>query len=432
MPRRSIGLLAAAFVCAQLRAQGFQEPVPETAPTARTAQDPERARMQEIERLLRELDEKYKDEIEDLRFELQTLQEAAARHEAAAREQPQLQNVFNPRITVFGNFLARSDDQHVFVDDDPALERLDDRMNLREVELDFRAAIDPWADGVLIGTFGQEVPGEFETEVEEGYFLLKKLPVLDSAPGGLKLKVGRFRPDFGRFNKIHLHDLPQIDYPRSLQTFLGEEGYIQNGASGQFFLPQPSETSTLEATLSVLNGGDMPLADGQEGSELALLGHLAWFGEVSSSTSLELGASAWKEGSDRQLYGVDATYKWKPLVGGEWRSFLIGGELYRAELDDTGLDESPMGFYVWSQYQLDRNTYLGVRFDRSEEVDDSSLQTDTYGAYLTYYTTEFLRFRLAAEHAESDLDVVDGRNSAFLELNFVFGSHPVEPYWVNR
>jgi hypothetical protein len=60
------------------------------------------------------------------------------------------------------------------------------------------------------------------------------------------------------------------------------------------------------------------------------------------------------------------------------------------------------------------------------------LETDTYAAFLTYYTTEFLRLRLGYEHTKSDVAEMDGLDTGWLELNFVFGSHPVEPYWVNR
>ena len=52
-------------------------------------------------------------------------------------------NVFNPQITAFGNFLGRIDNQRVYLDDDPTLERIDNQMNLREAEFDFRAPIDP-------------------------------------------------------------------------------------------------------------------------------------------------------------------------------------------------------------------------------------------------------------------------------------------------
>lgn len=371
-------------------------------------------------------------EIDDLNFRVEALEDELAKERAARSSAPLSASVFNPGITVFGNFLGRWDDQPVFLEDDPMEERIDDRFNLREVELDLRAAIDPWADGVVIGTFESEVPNEFESEIEEGYFVLKKLPVLDSAPGGLKLKAGRFRPEFGRFNYIHLHDLPQPTYPRALGTFLGEEGFIQNGLSGQFFLPVPGERQSLEAIVQVLDGGNLPLAENLEGNEIATLGHLKYFRDLSQGSNIELGLSAYEGDSDHQLLGVDATYKWKPYASGEWRSLLVGGELFASALDDPTLGDDPLGYYLWSQYQFDRKTYLGVRYDHAEELEDDTQETDTVGTYLTYYTTEFLRFRFVLEHTESDVDELDGLNTAALELNMVFGSHPVEPYWVNK
>jgi hypothetical protein len=258
------------------------------------------------------------------------------------------------------------------------------------------------------------------------------LPFLDSAPAGLKLQVGRFHQDFGRFNMIHLHDLPQPSYPRSLTNFLGTDSYVQDAIGGQFFLPSPSESSTLQANLALLDGGNIPIDPANNGANQAGLGHLEWFNELSDSQSLDLGVSAWSEDADHSLYGLDATYKWKPLAGGEWHSFLLGGEWFSAALDDPSTSDNPTGFYVWSQYQFTQNVYLGVRFDRAEEVADSSQVTNTYGTYLTYYTTEFLRFRLGLEHADSDVSTLDGRNTALIQMTMVFGSHPTEPYWVNR
>src|SRR5262249_24464826 len=150
-------------------------------------------------------------------------------------------------------FLGRWDDQPVFLNDDPAGERIDDRWNLREAEIDFRAAIDTWADGVVIASFESDTPGETTTGIEEGYLVLKKLPLLDSAPGGLKVKLGRFRAEFGRFNYVHLHDLPQPTYPRALTTYLGSDGLIADGISGQFFLPSPSDKASIECTLQILD-----------------------------------------------------------------------------------------------------------------------------------------------------------------------------------
>jgi hypothetical protein len=60
------------------------------------------------------------------------------------------------------------------------------------------------------------------------------------------------------------------------------------------------------------------------------------------------------------------------------------------------------------------------------------LITKSWSAYASYYTTEFLRFRLGFEHRQSDFAEQNDINTILLEINFVFGSHPTEPYWVNR
>jgi len=388
--------------------------------------------LKELQDRLAALEQQHEDTVFDLNFEIEGLRDEIAQLQAKGATTTRRSNLFNPGITVFGNFLARSDDTRVYVDDDPTADRVDDRFHLREFEVDFRAAIDPWADGVLIVAHEADAPGTTDTAIEEGYVTLKKLPVLDSAPGGLKVQVGRFRPGFGRFNQIHLHDLPQPSYPASLGNFLGPEGWIDDGVSGQFFLPSPSDTQTLEATAAVLNGGGMPIADGQDGSNLAVLGHVKWFADLGLGKNVEVGVSGLQSDVDHRLLGADATYKWKPADAGEWESFLIGGELFQADLNEAGLAGDPLGYYLWSQYQFSRNTYVGVRYDRKEELADSSMVTDTYGVYATHYTTEFLRLRLGAEHADSDVSVLDGRDTLMLEINLIFGSHPVEPYWVNR
>ncbi|MCE9595609.1 MAG: hypothetical protein K8S98_15585 [Planctomycetes bacterium] len=423
----SAGSSLAGFVFVIAPAITFaQDARQDTTPQAQTNLD-------DLKKRLDQLESSNSDEIEDLKFQIATLEkEVAAAKSAAQSKSGQSNNVFNPQITVFGNFLGRADDTKVFAEDDPAGSRIDSRMNLREVEFDMRAPIDPWADAVVILSVESPSPNEFETSIEEGYFTLKKLPIFDTAPGGLKLQVGRFHEEFGRFNKIHLHDLPQPSYPRALTNFLGNDSYVQNGVAGQFFLPSPSESSTLQASVALLDGGDIPIDDTGSGSNLATLGHVDWFNELSDSQSLDLGASAWNGDSDHALYGLDVTYKYKPLAGGEWHSFLLGGEFFGAALDDPNTSDHPSGYYLWSQYQFSQNTYFGLRFDHAEELADSNLSTDTVGAYLTYYTTEFLRFRLGLEHAESDVARLDGRDTALIEMNMVFGSHPTEPYWVNR
>jgi hypothetical protein len=420
-------------MCIADRTQAQDNTAQDTTPpkTQNPSQNP--PTVEELQKRIDEMQKQHEQEIKDLRADLDDMADEAAKARAKAQTpQTQSASAFNPGITVFGNFLGRVDSKPVYFDDDPTEPRVDNSFMLREVELDLRAAIDPWADGVVIATFEADQPGSFTAGIEEGYVLLKKLPFVDEAPGGLKLKVGRFRPSFGRFNTIHLHDLPQVSYPRALQNFLGPDGFIADGISGEFFLPSPSDKDTLDATIQVIDGGNIAVDPSSRPSDVAGLGHVKWFRDLAPGQDLELGVSAWSSGSAHQLYGADATYRWKPYIAGEWKSFLIGSEVYQAVLDDAALAPHPFGFDVWSQYQLSQNVYFGVRYDWLEELQNESQKTQTVGAFLTYYTTEFLRFRLGVEHTVSDVSTLNGLTSGFLELNFIYGSHPSEPYWVNR
>ena len=76
--------------------------------------------------------------------------------------------------------------------------------------------------------------------------------------------------------------------------------------------------------------------------------------------------------------------------------------------------------------------FAGLRGDWVQAIDDDRLDRWAVHPYLSYYLTEFLRVRVAFEHRWSDLAHEDGRDTLLTELNFLFGSHPPEPFWVNR
>jgi hypothetical protein len=120
---------------------------------------------------------------------------------------------------------------------------------------------------------------------------------------------------------------------------------------------------------------------------------------------------------------------------------VIGGELFGADRrfavagpDDALVERraTPLAGYGFAQVQLSWHTYLGGRYDYAQDIVDDHLATQVVAGYLSYYTSEFLRFRAGYEHRWSDAPAQDGINSFIAEVNVVFGSHPTEPYWVNR
>lgn len=347
-------------------------------------------------------------------------------------------NAFNPRITILSDFLGTWNPGGVQRD-----RTGDDRMSLREVEFDIRASIDPFARGVFVGSVGEMTPNEFAFDVEEGYLETTSLP------GSLGVKLGRFREYLSPMNRAHTHDLPTPSRPLVHQRFFGEEGLAGTGVSISAGVPNPWD-QYVEANVDIVNGDNATVFAGSTSPIPAALGHLKWFGDVTRDSSLELGGSYLHGYADadhrsrQQVYGLDAMWKWKPRGQGLYRSLLLQGEAYWGErqtrdigTDGSGVDflnrgaQRPFGWYALAQYQLDRQWYAGVRYDVSEAIADDHNREKAIGAYLSFYTTEFLRFRLGVESHELNQNRNDFQLILF-QVTWVFGAHPAEPYWVNR
>jgi hypothetical protein len=344
-------------------------------------------------------------------------------------------NSFNPRLTVIGDVLGRwSVGSHERVEDGIDL---DDRISLREMELDLRADIDPYAKGVAILAFEEESPGEYAATLEEGYLTLEALPA------GFRAQIGRFRVPFGRINTLHIHDLPQPEYPLALQDIFGEEGFAENGVLVSWLAPK----FPLELTVALLNGENDVAFAGTNSDDPVWLGRAEYFIQITDDIFTSVGTSflfGYNDAPDpltdlpseaqqeTQVWGADVLFKWR---WNELRSVAVQGEVYNLKKELTGARDHAFGAYGYLQVQpLDR-WYLGLKYDWSdydEQVEDADQWA--VSAFVSYYTTEFLRFRVGYEHRERsttnggqpDLDTI------LFQITFVFGSHPAEPFWVNR
>ncbi|MBI3855934.1 MAG: hypothetical protein HY293_09625 [Planctomycetes bacterium] len=395
-------------------------------------------------------DSKVQDRLDDQEDRIKDLEKRLAETEKRQSQTTSANpaTVLNPRLTVIGDFLWRADDKRVFLDNDRANPRIDDTINMREVELDLRASVDPFVDAVGILSVESEVPGTFDISVEEFYAVIKSLPLpfWETPPLGTKIKLGRFRTEFGLNNKSHTHDLPQTDRPLVIEEFLGPEGMVANGVSTQSFLPSPGDTA-LELTLQVLNGGNSNVA--QDNNRLSYLANLNFFVPLSDEHSLNAAAIGFYGVNDRsaghqsRVASLDLLYKWKPVRQGEYESFILGGQLFYAShefmadtdgdgIPDTGQRTHPFGYSVFAQYQLSSRLYAGLRWDSTETLASDITYRRKISPSLTWYTTEFFRARFTYEHTFSELPIENRLDSFFLEVVIVFGAHPPEPFWVNK
>ena len=352
---------------------------------------------------------------------------------------------FNPGMTAFINFAARGDSKRVYDLADPANE-ISNRPFLRTVEMELQGAVDPYASAVAVISVENQAGKDFAIDAEEAYGLLKRLPILEDAPLGMKVKIGKYRAPFGVSNKIHMHDLPWTTRPLAVAKYLGtehgdffESGYNPTGMDMDFYLPNPIPATTLEMNLDVVRSGELTLSQGHPGAQPAYVGHVNLSRDWSNRHLLTVGVSAYEEHGPAvtRLYGADVTYKWAPLEQRESHSFVAGGEVFAGRNVYTAaagspVSNSPVGWYAYVQYQTSYWLYLGVRYDAVQEPSNDRLTTRSLGEYASYYTTEFLRLRLGYEHRWSDIPAQNNLNTVLLEVNLVFGSHPTEPYWVNK
>ncbi len=352
-------------------------------------------------------------------------------------------NLYNPSITVFGDFAGSLSTNS----DDKSL----NRFALREVELDMRAAVAPWVDGVLTIAIAEELEedssGDIEAEThfefEEGYLNFHTLP------WDLALKAGKFRSAFGRQNRLHLHDLPQVTRPLATEAFMGHHGLMTTGVSVSRLVPNPWD-DYVEFTAEVVNadgGEEAPILGGPNADNPAVLARLKWFTDVGENATMELGGTylytrtGSDTDSDGRVVGADWSYQWLDPESPDSRSFLLQAEAYWAANDIEApagtVRNRSWGGYAFGQYQFARDWYAGLRGDYTEFPDDGDrgVEDSDWAAspYVTWYITEFLRLRFEYQHHVKEVGGLDDRQgNFFFSLTWAYGAHPPHPYWVNR
>jgi hypothetical protein len=131
--------------------------------------------------------------------------------------------------------------------------------------------------------------GEEGIEVEEGYI------TFPTVPGGLLIKAGKMRANFGRLNAFHNHTLPWIDRPLVMFNLLGgatgdpDTGIKDAGISVSRLLPMGG--LFVEATGEVFRGDSGTLFESSRRQDVSAVAHLRAYRDLSESTNLEVGGS---------------------------------------------------------------------------------------------------------------------------------------------
>jgi len=409
------------------------------APGAAWAQTPDspQALKQQIDKLRADFDalqKEYRDRLSALEAALTAVQTPApapaaappstagalAIDQTATGNQPGAgaSKVFNPDMAVIGNFVGAAGRNTVAPE--PA-------MQMRESETSFQAIVDPYARADFFLSFG-----ESGVNLEEGYITFPALP------GGLLVKAGKMRASFGKVNTSHAHTLTWVDRPLVTTNLLGgEDGVNDAGFSVARLIPNP--WIFLEATGQVYRGDSEGLFHSSKRGDLGYVGHLRGYHDVTENTNLDLGASYARGHNDSgvvngvdegryttDLYGFDATIRWRPLQRAIYRSFIGRSELAWSRRRQPGGMQSSFGYFVSGDYQLARRWFGGARYDRSDRSEAQALQDRGTSLLVTYWPSEFSQVR--GQYRRTTYAEGPTADELLFQFQFSIGAHGAHPF----
>jgi hypothetical protein len=326
-------------------------------------------------------------------------------------------------------------------------------LTMHESELGFQAIIDPYARGDFFLSFG-----ETGVDLEEGYITFTALPA------GFVARVGKMRAAFGKVNTMHNHVLPWVDRPLVNENLVGgEDGIDDAGFSIQRILPAPKGIF-LEATGQVFRGDTgaqtyfVPVTPANptgtivqalftaanKKSDVSTVEHLRGYKDITESTNLDLGLSYARGHNElgsnflTQLYGVDATVRWKPLRRSIYHSFVGRTELIWSQRQQPFTLPAPLatfsapgeqrafGMYASGDYQFARRWFIGGRYDYAQRARDANQLDRGASAILTYWPSEFSQIR--GQYRFTRYAEGINANELLMQVQFSLGAHGAHPF----
>ncbi len=392
-----------------------------------------KARVDSLEQMLRQLMQRGADTTQ-VADELEALREAArdaageaaqASPDTAAQQQSRTRNlsVLNPEISVtgdiVGNYIAPADGDNGFSG------------TPREFEFSFQAALDPYTRAKVfiareedfeIAGFpeeeGEEEGGGFE--IEEGYMYWVGLP------GGLGLKIGKFRQEIGLYNRWHTHALLEVERPLATIAFLGEDGLIQTG--GAVTLPSLTVGAGTQTLLfEVTRGNNDALFDG--GNQISYLGRFQSFWDLGSSF-LQIGATGVygqndEASLDTRMAGIDVFYRFTPPGQSRYRDLQLKGEWYFVEKDFGAIEETGSGGYFQANFRASQRWTLGTRVDVLDPF-GAEPEIVQIAPSITWWQSEWVRLRLQYNYLKPQ--GLSGNHTILFQTVWAFGPHKHETY----
>jgi hypothetical protein len=318
---------------------------------------------------------------------------------------------------------------HTHADGEHHHHGMEEGFNLRHLELQFSADVDPYFKGSAIAAIDLE-GAELEEAVIETTCL----------PWGFKVKGGKFFSDFGYINAQHSHQWDFTDRPLIHQLALGDHGLNDKGLQVSWLAPTPfyllagvegfqGDNENMfayhgESPLSTREGPRVgvgwlkfgPNLPGRHGLQLGLFSGLGRHQEEHDGDG-DGTADHWLDGMSR-FWGGDVVYKYdapRPCGAGDFicqaeyfgrcKDLELAGHDLAPELVGNSRVDKQDGYYVQAVYGFLPRWRAGLRWEQVGLINQSDLPDGTSESYgssyragpmLDFTLSEFSRIRLQA------------------------------------
>ena len=416
-------------------------------------QQEEKQKIDSLEKKVKELEEKLsaleKKSLEnEINKEVETSEEETAQGTGKFVSGARALQAQNPEISVTGDIVGR-----LYINDNfrkKASNETEEEANehiysdssgfdLRILELQFQSNLDPYSFfKTNLGVHG----GHFH--VCEAYVTWTGL-----IPR-FNLTLGKFRQQFGVINRWHEHALDQVDSPKSLELFFGDEGLSQIGISMKILLPRLWAHAN-ELTIEITNAENSSLFAGEFWSVPSILGHLKNYYDLSKSTYMEIGLSGlWgfnnkrgfsifneetQENETRNepwrstvVAGFDLNLSWVPPQMSKYRGFTWRTEgMYLWKETEEGIIKALSGF-SYIDYRINQVFILGVRVDGGQKpVIGDDREFVQASPYLTIWPSEWVFLRLQYNYLW-ERGTKEPQHLVMLQVDFSAGPHKHDKY----
>ena len=293
------------------------------------------------------------------------------------------------------------------------------------LEVQVSSVVDPYAEANFLFSFGKDsLNGDYSAGLEVATLTSLSLPY------SIQVSLGKFKPHFTKVNTLHPHAFSFVEFPTMINTYFGEEGLFMEGVSASVLLPNPWDFYQ-ELDVEIGRSETTPSLSHGASNKLLYNVHLNNFFELSDNSTLGAGFSGLTGVNAVDLItimgGFDLTYKWKPLQFNTYNSFTwqTEGMVFKT---DTALSKTiqTYGAYTFFEYQIEKRTFIGARFDYSGLPTIEKASERTESLLLRFQPTEFQILALEFQHVNRNYG--PSFNQVLFRAIFGIGTHAAHAY----